>query len=134
RGVSRVLEKLEKSIKDGNYYEAHQMYRTIYFRYLVQKKYEELLDMLHKGALLFLERDQQISGADLAILLVEVLVKSDTVNYAEWTPKLCKIFAKISTSYPERDTFIASAIRWSAKGGSQGHPFLHQVCYELLIK
>lgn len=32
RGVSRVLEKLENSVKDGNYYEAHQMYRTIYFR------------------------------------------------------------------------------------------------------
>ncbi|KAB0793411.1 hypothetical protein PPYR_13031 [Photinus pyralis] len=127
RGVSRVIEKLENSIKDGNYYEAHQMYRTIYFRYLAQKKYEELLDMLFKGALLFLERDQQISGADLAILLVEVLVKSDSTNYTEWTPKLCKIFAKISTTYPERDTFIASAIRWSAKGGkTQGHPFLHQ--------
>lgn len=32
RGISRVLEKLEKSVKDGNYYEAHQMYRTLYFR------------------------------------------------------------------------------------------------------
>lgn len=32
RGVSRVLEKLEKSVKDGNFYEAHQMYRTLYFR------------------------------------------------------------------------------------------------------
>lgn len=127
RGVSRVIEKLENSIKDGNYYEAHQMYRTIYFRYLAQKKYEELLDMLFKGALLFLDRDQQISGADLAILLVEVLVKSESANYTEWTPKLCKIFAKISTAYPERDTFLANAIRWSAKGGAmQGHPFLHQ--------
>lgn len=32
RGVSRVLEKLEDSVKEGNYYEAHQMYRTLYFR------------------------------------------------------------------------------------------------------
>lgn len=32
RGVSRILEKLEKSVKDGDYYEAHQMYRTLYFR------------------------------------------------------------------------------------------------------
>lgn len=32
RGVSRVLQKLENSVKDGNYYEAHQMYRTLYFR------------------------------------------------------------------------------------------------------
>lgn len=32
RGVSRVLEKLDNSIKNGDYYEAHQMYRTLYFR------------------------------------------------------------------------------------------------------
>lgn len=32
RGVSRVLIKLENSVKAGDYYEAHQMYRTLYFR------------------------------------------------------------------------------------------------------
>lgn len=32
RGVSRVLEKLEASVNAGQYYEAHQMYRTLYFR------------------------------------------------------------------------------------------------------
>lgn len=68
----------------------------------------------------------------MAILLVEVLVKSNNTNFTEWTPKLCKIFAKISTTYPERDTFVANAIRWSAKGAAQGHPFLHQVLILLL--
>lgn len=33
RGVSRVLDKLEASVNSGHYYEAHQMYRTLYFRY-----------------------------------------------------------------------------------------------------
>lgn len=31
-GVQRVLSKLESSVNAGNYYEAHQMYRTLYFR------------------------------------------------------------------------------------------------------
>ena len=31
-GAERVLLKLRKSIEDENYYEAHQMYRTLYFR------------------------------------------------------------------------------------------------------
>lgn len=31
-GIERVLSKLESSINSGNYYEAHQMYRTLYFR------------------------------------------------------------------------------------------------------
>jgi hypothetical protein len=29
RGTAKVLQKLEKSVGDGNYYEAHQMYRTV---------------------------------------------------------------------------------------------------------
>jgi len=31
-GVSRTMAKLEKRIADGDYYEAHQLYRIIYFR------------------------------------------------------------------------------------------------------
>lgn len=31
-GVDRVKNKLEQSIKQGDYYEAHQMYRTLYAR------------------------------------------------------------------------------------------------------
>ncbi|KAG8329162.1 Golgi to ER traffic protein 4 [Homalodisca vitripennis] len=77
-GVQRVLGKLDSSVKNGNYYEAHQMYRTLYFRYLTQKKYGELLELLFDGAKLLLQHDQQTSGADLAILLVDVLVKSET--------------------------------------------------------
>ncbi|XP_044252427.1 Golgi to ER traffic protein 4 homolog [Tribolium madens] len=126
RGVSRVLEKLENSVKNGNYYEAHQMYRTLYFRYLAQNKYKEALDMLYNGSLLFLEHDQLISGADLAILLVDVLVKSEEKDYDGWTPKLCKIFSNISTTTPERETFLAQALRWSSNHRSFGHPFLHQ--------
>lgn len=35
QGVQRVLAKLECSVKNGNYYEAHQMYRTLYFRFVL---------------------------------------------------------------------------------------------------
>ena len=31
-GTERVLAKLKHSIENENYYEAHQMYRTLYFR------------------------------------------------------------------------------------------------------
>ena len=31
-GTERVLTKLKASIENENYYEAHQMYRTLYFR------------------------------------------------------------------------------------------------------
>jgi len=33
-GVQRVLSKCQKCVESGNFYEAHQMYRTLYFRYV----------------------------------------------------------------------------------------------------
>ena len=33
-GTQRVLQKLNKSIEDGEYYEAHQLIRTLYFRFV----------------------------------------------------------------------------------------------------
>ncbi|CAG2065214.1 unnamed protein product [Timema podura] len=83
-GVQRVLAKLDSSLKAGNYYEAHQMYRTLYFRYLAQKKYTDLLDLLFDGAIVLLQHNQQASGADLAILLVAVLSKSGAVISDEY--------------------------------------------------
>lgn len=63
----------------------------------------------------------------MAILLVDVLVKSEETDYDGWTPKLCKIFSSISRTTPERETFLAQALRWSSNHRSFGHPFLHQV-------
>ncbi|XP_050295515.1 Golgi to ER traffic protein 4 homolog [Anthonomus grandis grandis] len=127
RGISRVLEKLENSIKNGEYYEAHQMYRTLYFRYLNQKKYKELKEMFYQGSMLFLDANQKASGADLGTLLVEVLDKSEDTNYEAWSPKLAAIFLKIGPLHAtERESFLCKAVKWSAQGSTQGHPSLHQ--------
>ena len=32
-GTVRVLEKAERRLEEGKYYEAHQMYRTVYYRW-----------------------------------------------------------------------------------------------------
>lgn len=171
RGVTRVLEKIDNSIKNGDYYEAHQLYKMLYFRWVTRKfaqcicrwkfsptfritSFQVLGDEeirritgfavqgfvspagMRSGArfarnftiarwiVCFL---QHISGADLGILLVDVLVQSENKKYAEWTPKLCKIFAKINSTVPERDTFLLGTIRWSSSDGKHGYPLLHQV-------
>ncbi|KAJ9600818.1 hypothetical protein L9F63_001030 [Diploptera punctata] len=136
-GVQRVLSKLESSVKAGNYYEAHQMYRTLYFRYLGQKKYAELMDLLYDGAILLLSHDQQTSGADLAILFVDVLNKSDASTSDEQFNKLSRLFGMISSDVPERDTFLASALQWSVKESQEvksGHPHLHQSIAQIFWK
>lgn len=110
RGVARVLAKLESSIEAGNYYEAHQMYRTLYFRYLSQQKYEELLDLLYQGALTLLSHEQNTSGADLGLLLVDTLEKSKTVaeGAEKWMQKIALLLSKIPQNVVERETLLVS--------------------------
>ncbi|XP_049868916.1 Golgi to ER traffic protein 4 homolog [Pectinophora gossypiella] len=134
RGVGRVLDKLEASVNSGQYYEAHQMYRTLYFRYLSQKKYADLLNLLYKGSTLLLQRDQQGSGADLAILLIDVLTKSDTKPCEEWIDKLAKLFEIMNSSIPERETFLTNSVKWSMDSNKKGHPLLHKRIAEVYWK
>ncbi|XP_026751846.1 Golgi to ER traffic protein 4 homolog [Galleria mellonella] len=134
RGVVRVLDKLEASVNSGQYYEAHQMYRTLYFRYLSQKKYAELLKLLHKGSTVLLQHDQQGSGADLAILLIDVLNKSEIKPCEEWIEKLAKLFEMMSSSIPEREIFLTNAVKWSMDANKKGHPLLHKKIAEVYWK
>ncbi len=135
-GVKRVLIKLEKSINSGNYYEAHQMYRTLYFRYLGQKKYSSLIELLYNGSHQLLQKEQHTSGADLGILLVDVLQKADITPSQPYFEKLINLFALMSSTTPERETFVQNALRWSTKGSNfkTGHPDLHQKLAEVYWK
>ncbi|XP_041362728.1 Golgi to ER traffic protein 4 homolog [Gigantopelta aegis] len=105
------------------------MYRTLYFRYNVQQKYAEALDLLYRGALVLLEHNQLVSGADLAMLLVECLNNSRQPITSDNIDKVVSLFRKMDLDCPERHQYLASAIKWTAKMDSnhkRGHPDLHQ--------
>lgn len=114
RGVSRVLSKLDNSIELGNYYEAHQMYRTLYFRYTSQNKFAECLELLYSGAQKLLSKQQETSAADLGLLLIDTLEKrggSDDIEL--WMQRTGAIIAQLSPTTVERETLIVSI--WMAK-------------------
>uniref|UniRef100_A0A8D8S2I1 Golgi to ER traffic protein 4 homolog n=1 Tax=Cacopsylla melanoneura TaxID=428564 RepID=A0A8D8S2I1_9HEMI len=133
-GVSRVLNKLRNSVNDGNYYEAHQMYRTLYFRYLNQKKYADLLALLFDGAEIFFEKDQEASGIDLTQLIIDTLVKSGTEGNSDnqLFSKLTKLLGRIRPDNPQRGEIISSALKWSKSVNNvnnkqaSGDPGLHE--------
>merc|ERR1711963_148315 len=82
-GASRVLAKLNASLENGNFYEAHQMYRTLYYRYTAQKKYGEIESMLYEGAVKLFDKDQGGSGADLSKLYLENLTTAESEGAVE---------------------------------------------------
>ncbi|KAH8369409.1 hypothetical protein KR009_010102 [Drosophila setifemur] len=132
RGVSRVLAKLAQSLAGGEYYEAHMMYRTLYFRYTAQKRYQDCLDLLFDGAQQLMAKGQEGSAADLCLLLVDTLEKrgpqsEDTDNFL-WVPRLGALIRGLSASTVERETLIQRTIKWStALHGHYGHPVLHKL-------
>lgn len=108
RGVSRVLAKLEESVQCGKYYEAHQKYRTLYFRYLSQKRFDECLELLFSGAQILLDNQQYSSGADLGLLVVDTLEKTTVADTELWINRLGIIIAKISPNLVERESLLVS--------------------------
>lgn len=129
RGVDRVLAKCEACINAGNYYEAHQMFRTVYFRYSGQQKFTEAADLLYRGALILMQHNQHSSGADLSLLYLDVLSKSKSTVTDTNIGQIGCLFEKMDRECPERYPFLTKAINWSSKVNKlhkRGHPDLHQ--------
>lgn len=110
RGVSRVLVKLDNSIEAGNYYEAHQMYRTLYFRYNAQKKFDDCLDLLYNGAIKLAAKQQDASAADLGLLLIDTLEKRGNENKDGdlWVERVGTLITQLKSTTVERETLIVS--------------------------
>lgn len=67
------------------------------------------------------------SGSDLAIILIDVLIKSKIEITEEWISKVTKLFSLMNPSMPERETYVANATRWSMGTKTSGHPSFHSV-------
>ncbi|XP_052900482.1 Golgi to ER traffic protein 4 homolog [Anopheles moucheti] len=138
RGVSRVLDKLRASIESKNFYEAHQMYRTLYFRYVSQGKYDDVLELLYDGALTMLEHEQFSSGADLGLLIIQTLEKAGiTAGCSEqWMKRLTELIGKIKPTIVDRETLLEKAMKWSGSlvMSPTGHPLMHQLYAQILYR
>lgn len=73
RGADRIVNKLRVMRENKQFYEAHQNYRTIYFRYQSANRFEELRQLLLEGSNWFLDMNEYNSGADLACLYINSL-------------------------------------------------------------
>jgi len=130
-GVSRIQAKLKTSLDAGNFYEAHQLYRTLYFRYSAQSKLSDAEDLLYDGAVELFKKKQISSGTDLSKLYIEVLEKRDDRTEEEREKafqRLANLFQKIPRESPDFDAFKAKAIQWtSSHENPSGHPRLRQL-------
>lgn len=150
------IEKLENLVKQGNYYGAQQMFKSISARYVSAERYSEALDILQCGACLQLENGQVTCGSELALLFVETLVKGEVSYNEETLDRVRKIYEKFPRpSVPQNldladdddmqklseaiaaaktrveccSSFLKASIKWSAEFGAHKHgsPELHEM-------
>ncbi|NWI71241.1 GET4 protein, partial [Todus mexicanus] len=100
----------------------------IFSRYMSQGKHAEARELMYSGALLFFSHNQQNSAADLSMLVLESLEKSDAKVAEDLLENLAKLFSLMDPNSPERVAFVSRALKWSSGGsGKLGHPKLHQL-------
>lgn len=107
--MSRIEMKLESCFENGNYYEAHQIYRTLYNRMCNQEKWQELQDMLYNGALRLLSGEVALLSwckqgeIDIASLLLQSISTLSpcsvrlVTSSGEWN---CVSWSKACSGFP----------------------------------
>ena len=113
--LGRIEEQLKRSKEELNYYEAHQLYTTLYYRYNLKQKHEEARFLMVEGAKFLFSNDQPGSALDLCLLYVESLEKNVVEINDDFISTLGMLHSIMPGYMPEVDAFDKRALMWSSK-------------------
>jgi len=133
QGVDRVLTRLEKSVEDGQYYDAFQMYKSVYHRSIVEKRFDDGLKLMLSGARMLLKHKQDDSGTNLALSLADHLIDNKTAPTHDLNAAVIEIIQCFTIRGEGRMQFIAKILKWSRQSSTHGDSMLHQACAELYL-
>ncbi|CAL8106734.1 unnamed protein product [Calicophoron daubneyi] len=103
--LTKLHQRLQAAIDDKRFYEAHQIYKTIYFRCITRRNYAEALKCLYSGADFLLSNKQWESGTELACLILDVYAKSKMDLTEVHLNQLCGLLTKMSPG-EDRASFV----------------------------
>ncbi|GMT32743.1 hypothetical protein PFISCL1PPCAC_24040, partial [Pristionchus fissidentatus] len=144
--VSRLEKKLDTCFENKEYYEAHQICRTLFYRLSASGKFEELLSLLEKGCLTLIQVGQFGSAYDLSEAFAETLMKSAFPVNEQRLTSIAKIVKGLPPQLDEniedkdrRVKFVAACVKWSqsvssrpsekARGSASLHALFARVFY-----
>ncbi|GAV07796.1 hypothetical protein RvY_17594 [Ramazzottius varieornatus] len=133
----KIGASLQSAFEKQDFYEAHQIYKSINFRLLRQKKYQQLADLLSEGCLTFLRLNLNQSGIDLARMYAEVLEKGNLPVTQEITGTIGRIYKAIPADLPnDRGLLLNLVTSWSQKRNPEtkaGHTAIHAEIARILF-
>jgi len=114
--TKRLYDKLEQCKENKDFYQAHQICRTIYVRLRSSTNEENILKFLFESACYFLEHNQSNSGYDLCKCYIETLNHSNINDLTDNILKqICYLFQLLKSYYDERIEFACNVLRWSSQ-------------------
>lgn len=132
--LAKVREQLEGFLVEGKYYEAQQLYLSLYYRYSGRGKCAQAATLLHEGALKLIQQEQLRGAGELANALVDCYGK-DTVGIHNRDIGVLVVISKafqastVADAETVNTVFLKKALKWSrgptAGGQPQGAPAIH---------
>lgn len=119
----RIVIKLKNLLLANEYYEAHQLNRTIFFRYVNGGRFHELQELLYEGADYFLTCEQYTSGADIASLYLEAINQDTNIKQrfnedekycVQLAQRIGDLLHRIPSKSNERVSFMVAALKLKA--------------------
>ncbi|PSC71334.1 Golgi to ER traffic 4-like protein [Micractinium conductrix] len=128
-GTAKVLRKLEASLAAGQFYEAHEMFKTVYYRHRSRGHAAASYELAQEGARLQLQRGQLNCGVELCLLLVEAYVADKVPASEEAVARVASLVDAFPRGRPgeaadppvaECSRLVGAAVKWLRSSGDDG--------------
>jgi len=111
---NKVLQKVQLLIEEGNFYEAQQLTKTIYFRHYSRKNIAEAKQVLLSGAITMLNSKQINCASELGKLLLNIYLKDQLKVDKENLEPIITIANLYPSGNKEKISFLKLALKWAS--------------------
>eukprot|EP00878_Enallax_costatus_P004388 GHUV01004625.1.p1 GENE.GHUV01004625.1~~GHUV01004625.1.p1 ORF type:complete len:311 (+),score=87.64 GHUV01004625.1:204-1136(+) len=128
-GVQKSLERIQAQVQAGAFYEAQQMYKTVYHRCKARKQTADSYEVLKSGSVQQLSYQEITCGMELANMLLEAFHADKVPASNEYLgmiyailqalPKQLQLAEPDSTAeVDECSRFVNAVLKWAHKQGA----------------
>jgi len=127
---AKVLHKnkkvVKKNFKEGKYYEAEQLLKSLAIRLQSQEQYDDAIELLYQGCIELQRGGKYNAAGDLAKDMFTIFKKANTPADAERVEMLLQIFKGFeqedsAAAASSQDTFMKLALKWTKDQGHNGY-------------
>ncbi|KAF0689536.1 Aste57867_19039 [Aphanomyces stellatus] len=120
RGAASVAEKLEERLKQGDYYGALQMYKTLYSRYAAAGDHMKAIELAQTAAVQLANHEQWTAAREMGCLMLDLYGNNAFVVDETNKARVKVISDAFQNKCPKEESeFLKQAVKWSKTHGAR---------------